>query len=103
MGGFDAGPRGVPLAELVGALPPPCGLQRLEVLPRLQADDARLELGPGAARAEGAGRAVLAGEARFPGHARLGVGVGQPRDALLAGWAGDDLPVPIDAEVGLGE
>ena len=73
---FDAGARGIVLAELVGELPTPRGLERLEVLARLQADDARLQLGPGAARAERTGRAILAGKACFPGHASLWVGVG---------------------------
>src|SRR4051794_29462751 len=49
VGGLDAGARRVARAELGRRLPVPGGVQSLVVLARLQADDPRLELGPGAA------------------------------------------------------
>src|SRR4051794_29614281 len=55
--------------ELRRRLSLPGGVQRLVVLARLQADDPRLELGPGAAGAQRARRAVLPGEAGLEDHA----------------------------------
>src|SRR4051812_39617166 len=51
VGGLDPGPGRVARPELRRRLSSPGGVQRLVVLARLQADDPRLELGPGAAGA----------------------------------------------------
>jgi hypothetical protein len=74
------------------------GLPRLRLLPRLEADDAGLLLGPGALRPVCTRRAVLPGKAGLPPHATRGIGVRVPGDALFAHGARHHLVVPVDPQ-----
>src|SRR3954451_15593354 len=103
MGALDPSTRGVAGSERLGLLVLARALQRLEVLARLQPDDARLALGPRAARAQWARSAVPAREARLEHHTGLGMGARQPGDALLARRAGDRLALPVHPKLGLGQ
>src|SRR5690348_15241895 len=95
---LDAGAGGVARPERLGLLVPARALQRLEVLARLQPDDARLALGARAARPQRARRAVPSREAGLPYHAVLGPGVRQPGDALVVRRAGHDAAFPVHPE-----
>ena len=75
---FDAGPGSIGLPELRRILLLASVLQGLVLLARLESDDARLTLGPGAAGPQRAWRTIPAGEPRLEHHAVLWVGVGQP-------------------------
>src|SRR5262245_60093419 len=103
MRALNTGPRRILSPELFGRLPAPRRLQSFVVLTRLQTDDAGLDLRLGASWAQRTRRAILAGEPRLERHAVLGVGVGQPGDALFARWAGHHLAFPVDDEVPLVE
>src|SRR5262249_38053263 len=76
------------------------GVQRLILLPRLEAHDAGLLLGPRTLRPVETRGAIFAGKACLPRHPILGIGVREPGDALLAHGTGDHLPVPVDQKMG---
>lgn len=101
MGTFDPCPRRILLTERVCGLPLTRGLQRLVLLPRLEAEETRFLLGSGTLRSLETGRTVFTRKAHFPCHAALRIRVGKPGNALLAHRAGDDLLLPIDQELRL--
>src|SRR5512135_2809505 len=103
MRALDSGPRRVLQPELLGRLPASRRLQRFVLLTRLQPNDAGLVRRLGALRAEWTGRAILAGEPRLENHTVLGVGIGQPGEALFARRASHHLSLPIDVEAPLVE
>src|ERR1700693_5260570 len=103
MRAFDAGTRGIALPKCLRCLISSSGLQCLKLLTRLQRDDTRLDLRPSAAASHRASGAVVSREAGLELHAALGIGARQPRDTLLALWAGHDLLIPVDVKVRLAE
>src|SRR4051795_6694062 len=103
MSPLNARPRRVPRPELLGFLLAASCLQRLVLLTRQQPDDPRLLLRPRALRPRRTRRAILAREPCLEGHPVLGVGVGEPGDALLALRASHHLTVPVHREAPLVE
>src|SRR2546421_5916779 len=84
VGALDTGPWRILLREGVGGLPLAGGVQRLVLLPGLEAHKAGLLLGPRTLRPVGARRAIFASKAHLPHHAVLRIGVREPGDTLLA-------------------
>src|SRR6185437_13535513 len=100
---LDPGTRRVVLAELLGLLVPPGGLERLVLLTRQQADDPGLLLRFRASGTQRARRAILPREPRLEGDSILRIRVGQPGDARLARRAGHHLLLPVHREAPLVE
>src|SRR5690348_7715746 len=103
VGALAPGPWRILLREDVGGLPLAGGLQRLVLLPGLEAQKAGLLLGPRTLRPVGARRAIFARKAHLPHHAVLGIGVREPGDTLLAHRARHHLLIPVDQKVGFVE
>src|SRR5262245_65307482 len=99
MGTLNAGPRRILLGKGRRRLVLARGVQRLILHPRLAAHDAGLLLGQRTLGSVETWGAILAGKACLPRHPILGIGVREPRDALLAHRARYDLPLPVDAKL----
>src|SRR5919202_1761417 len=99
-GALNAGPRRLLLGPCRRRLVLARGVQRLILLPRLEAHDAGLLLGPGTLRPVETRGAIFAGKACLPRHAILGIGVREPGDALLAHRARHDLLLPVNEKLG---
>src|ERR1044072_3941239 len=95
VGALDPGPWRLLLREGVGGLPLAGGVQRLVLLPGLEAHKAGLLLGPRTLHPVGARHAIFARKAHLPHHAMLGRGVREPGETLLAHRARHHLLLPV--------